>query len=80
MRRRQSGRCSSKAAAMTEFHNPATATLEEARHVVELIRKSLQHASGEDAADLSYELADWERVVREREADQRRMSRAGSSS
>ena len=47
-------------------HNPATATLEEARHVVELIRKSLRYASGEDAADLSYELADWERVVRER--------------
>ena len=51
---------------MSQFHNPATATLEEARHVVELIRKSLRYASGEDAADLSYELADWERVVRER--------------
>jgi hypothetical protein len=49
-------------------HNPATATLEEARHVVELIRKSLRYANGEDAADLSYELATWERVVREREA------------
>jgi hypothetical protein len=49
-------------------YNPATATLEEARHVVELIRKSLQYASGEDAADLPYELATWERVVREREA------------
>jgi hypothetical protein len=34
---------------------------------VELIRKSLQYANGEDAADLSYELATWERVVRERE-------------
>ena len=50
-------------------HNPATATLEEARHVVELIRKSLRHASGEDVADLSYELADWERVVRRLDVD-----------
>jgi hypothetical protein len=54
---------------MTQFHNPATATLEEARHVVELIRKSMRYASGEDHADLSYELATWERVVREREED-----------
>jgi len=53
------------------YHNPATATLEEARHVVEQIRKSLRYASGEDAADLSYELADWERVVREREEQTR---------
>jgi hypothetical protein len=50
------------------YHNPATATLEEARHVVELIRESMRYANGEDHADLSYELADWERVVREREA------------
>jgi hypothetical protein len=49
------------------YHNPATATLTEARHVVELIRKSLQYANGEDAADLSYELREWEAVVRERE-------------
>jgi hypothetical protein len=53
------------------FHNPATATLEKARHVVEQIRKSLRYASGEDAADLSYELADWLRVVREREEQTR---------
>lgn len=53
---------------MTTFHNPSTATLSEARHVVELIRKSLRYASGEDAADLSYELADWERVVARLEA------------
>jgi hypothetical protein len=52
------------------YHNPATATLEEARHVVELIRERMRHTNGEDAADLSYELADWERVVREREAEE----------
>jgi hypothetical protein len=50
---------------MTTYHNPATATLTEARHVVELIRKSMTYANGEDAADLSYELAEWERIVRE---------------
>jgi hypothetical protein len=50
------------------YHNPATATLEEARHVVELIRERLRYANGEDAADLSYDLATWERVVRERSA------------
>jgi hypothetical protein len=54
---------------MTEFHNPATATLEEARHVVELIRKSLRYANGEDAADLSYDLATWERVVARLDVD-----------
>jgi hypothetical protein len=47
-------------------HNPSTATLEEARHVVELIRERIRHANGEDAADLSYELRTWERIVRER--------------
>lgn len=52
---------------MTTYHNPSTATLSEARHVVEQIRKSMRYASGEDAADLSYDLATWERVVRERE-------------
>jgi hypothetical protein len=54
---------------MSEFHNPATATLEEARHVVELIRKSLRYASGEDHADLSYDLATWERVVARLDVD-----------
>jgi hypothetical protein len=53
------------------FHNPSTATLEEARHVVQLIRERMRYANGEDAADLSYDLEMRERVVREREADKR---------
>ena len=45
------------------YHNPATATLEEARHVIEEIRKRLTWANGEWASELRADLETWQRVV-----------------
>lgn len=50
------------------FHNPATATLEEARHVIEEIRKRLTWANGEWASELRADLETWQRVVERLEA------------
>lgn len=48
---------------LATYHDPRTASLEEAEYVVESLRKKLTWANGEYAAELREDLRTWQRVV-----------------